>query len=148
MLEQMGVEIAFGGVPTMKATTTPHSSSGAPTTHASRTSGCSISTRPRGVDVASPLMTTSFERSRRVRNPRASKAMSPVCSHPLQGGCRRVGVVPVARHHDVTTAGDLTDHVDTGRRPVCRAPDVHPGARVPDRAERVVGVQAVGAPGL
>ena len=72
-----------------------------------------------------------------------------MCSHPCcRVGRRRVGVVPVARHHDVTAAGDLTDRVDTGRRPVrAEHHDVDPGARVPDRAERrVVGVQVVGAP--
>ncbi len=72
------------------------------------------------------------------------------CTQPavLQRRGGRLGVVPVARHHDVTAAHDLTDLTDGGRRTVvAQHRDIHPGPGVSDRSEdRVVRVDVVGAP--
>src|SRR5882724_7627031 len=62
-----------------------------------------------------------------VERPHVAGAQPPV----LQRGGGRLGVVPVARHHDVTAAHDLTDLTDRGRRTVvAQHRDIYPGPGV------------------
>src|ERR1700739_3691499 len=101
------------------STTSPHSSSGAPTTASSAQPGGSSNTSPpsRGVDIAAAADHDVFGAvTQREISPFVERAhVAGVKPAVLQGAARGIGVVPVAGHHRVTAADDLTDFAGVHR---------------------------------